>query len=90
MFPNGSPTGLAYARSGKMPGMTGMLDGMGSVMDLFQKFTYNSNSNQESGGKPQVVYGGVTHNENNRYRNHNIRGSISYGSNTVQNRNRYD
>ncbi|AAZ04270.1 hypothetical protein ORF302 [Cotesia plutellae polydnavirus] len=68
VFPNGSPTGLAYARSGKMPGMTGMLDGMGSVMDLFQKFTYNSNSNQESGGKPQVVYGGVTHNENNRYR----------------------
>ncbi|CAD6243321.1 GSCOCT00014222001.2-RA-CDS [Cotesia congregata] len=90
VFPNGCSTGLAYAKSRKMAGMSSILDGMGTVMDFVHNIIPGSNSNQQYGGKPQVIYGSVTNTKGNHFRNTNIKGSISYGSNTVQTGNRYE
>lgn len=81
MFPNGSSTGLAYAKPmGVGTGILMGLDFLNNIMSL---------NKQPEMNMPDIIYGSLTNNKDNIIRNENVNGSISFGSNTVQNGNVY-
>lgn len=85
MFPNGGSTGLVNAKPFAplvvMAGASLGMEIMNSVMSM--------NKKPAGQHRRKIVYGSETNNEENTYDNRNVKGSLTFGSNTHQKGNYY-
>ena len=82
VFPSGPSTGLAYAA----PGVSGAVGAISNIMGFMGQIMGRGQSNQAPNAPS---YGSITHQNDNQYFNKDVSGSVSFGSNTVQENNQW-